>query len=428
MKQPDVNTTVEKEAYAFLIKNFIVAKAEKHPRFVLIGFDSISDQLENTLKNSNIQFVMPERSGRLKEASLLRGKNDDCLILVSRHSLGKFASLVTAFKILDEVINPRAFAYINKSDLFDLSSVAEFLISQQLEVIGSLIQERIDGPSVPLNYTRVRIVLSEILQLAERRHSFYGWLHPRRILSALITIHCENAENKEPSIAIFLRALGIESTQSLENVSIFKNDALTEDEIKALKANLLGFARILRFFLSSDVTTQRRNIARLCNNQLRFYLYDLCEQELKIGKQKKWMKVFFDYERMVETDQSKTKSKSKTSKYRTEPRGVSIHERSPISGLPKRMLVPLNISLKGPSSRNLLKEFSYGLLDEMILEYSKIKKPNILINVVSLSEDRKKLMLDFKIKEENGYIRLDIFLDGLKNPSLKIHRILEEAY
>jgi hypothetical protein len=421
LKQHDLTKlcSIEKETYALLIKEFIVSQGEKHPRFVLIGFDSVRDELKRELEKTAIQFVMPEHTGRLKEASLLRGKNEEnCVVFVSRHNIGKFASLVTAFKILEEVINAIDFSYENKTDLFDLIAISRFLISGKLATVGSFIQEKMGGaPSI--SYSRVECVLREILELAQRQNSFYAWLHPRRILSALITAYNQHENDKEASIALFLRGLGIESSKDLEEIALFKKELLNDTEIKTLKVTLLGFSRVLRYFLASDVASQRRNIARLCHNQLRSFLYDLVQEELRSETGQKWTELFLDFEFVF-----KEKRRAQ-SKYQAEPRGVHIQERSSVSGLPKRVLVPLNVFPREESERNLLKEFANGVLDDIMKEYSKLNEPTMSLKVLSLSNDEKKLLIEYRIAEENGYIRLDTYLNGLRNPSFNMHRILK---
>lgn len=410
---------VEKETYAYLVGEYLLHHEAKHPRFVLIGFDEIRSQLHRELEKKKIQVIEPELTGRLKEASLLRGKTEEsCVILISRQNLGKFASLVTAFKVLEEVIDLKRTSHEYNTDLHNLIDVSKWLVDKGLDNVGNFVQSKIAKLPQTASNLGVKFILNDMWKLAERKPSFLLWLHPRKISKAFINAVDEHRKGKPVTVSLFLHELGIESTISLQNVPLFQDDISRRENVDVLKTTLLGFSKVVRHYVASDVASQRKNLADLCLNQLRTVTYELARAESQSALRGKRTRDFCDFEYAF-------KKKLKTSKkYKVEPRGVRITKRSPVSGLPKRISVPLKVTLENEASTNLLKEFMADGLTKMMQEYSKLKKPNFSIKPLNLAKNGKELIVEFSAVEINGNIVLDTYLDGLKSPTSQINRLI----
>jgi hypothetical protein len=410
---------VEKETYAYLVGRYLLHYEAKRPRFVLIGFDEIRGQLHRELEKNKIQVIEPELTGRLKEASHLRGKTEEsCVILIGRQNLGKFASLVTAFKVLEEVIDLEWAPHEDNTDLHDLIDVSKWLLDKGLDDVANFVQDRIVKLPSTTNNLGVKFILNDILKLAERKPSFSQWLHPRKISKALVIAVDEHRKGKPPTVSLFLRNLGIESTASLENIPLFQENISKRENLEALRTTLLGFSRVVKYYVASDVTSQRKNLADLCFNYLRTVIYELARAESSSASKGKWTRAFCDFE-------SAFREKHKTTKkYRVEPRGVRIRKRSAVSGLPKRISVPLNVTLESEASTNLLKEFMADRLNEITREYSRLKEPNFSIKPLNMAKNAKEMVVEFSVIEKNGNIELDTYLDGLRSPASQINRLI----
>jgi hypothetical protein len=410
-------TDIENEAYAYLITEYLLYKEENRPRFILLGFDDVRSQIREKLEQKRIPVIEPERTGRLKEASLLRGSSQEIgVILVSRQNLGKFASLVTAFKVLEEVINVESFLK-SLSDVHDLIDVSKWLISS-LGKIGSFIESKLGPPPSETTYDGVKVVLNEILALTKRKPSFAEWLHPRRIIRGLVLAVDEKQKGKLASVGSLLRSIGLESKAILNNVPIFRSDISDGKNLDELRITLNEYSRVLKSFIALSISSQRRNLANLCMNSLRMMLLELAKAESTSTSQGKWTEIFCDFEHAF-------KGRRKTiKKYKVETRGVRIIKRSSVSGLPKCLHVPLEVTLEKNSERNLLEEFWNGELDRVLQEYSRLHKLTFSIKPVMLLNHGKKLIVEFTVREEDGNIALDPFIEGLKSPSLYINKLL----
>lgn len=410
---------IERKTYAYLIVEYLLRGETTKPRFVLLGFDDIRNQLLIELAKNKIQAIEPEVSGRLKEASLLRGKTDEsCAILISRQNLGKFASLTTAFKILEETIKVEGTSYENKTDLYNLTDVSEWLLGKGLNDIGNFIQKEVGKLPSPTDYSGIKVILDEIWKLAQKNPSFSIWLHPQRVTKALVASANEQRKDKPATVSFFLRNLGVEPTIALEDIPLFQNSISGQENLETLKATLLGFCRVLRYYVASDVASQRKNLADLCFNHLRMMIYELARAESLSAAGGKWTEVFCDFEYAF---REKLKTRKK---YQAEPRGVRIRNRSPVSGLPRRISVPLKATLEDETNRNLLKEFMTGELTEIMQEYSKLKKPSFSIKPEDLTASGKELRVEFSLIGKNGNIELNTYLDGLKSPASQINKLI----
>lgn len=410
-------TNVEKEAYAYLITEYLLYKEKNRPRFILLGFDDVRRQIREKLEQKNVPVIEPERTGRLKEAALLRSSSEEIgVILVSKQNLGKFASLITAFKVLQEVINVENFSK-SPSDVHDLSDVSQWLINS-LDKIGNFIESKVGALPSEATYDGVRVVLNEILTLTKKKPSFAEWLHPRKIIRGLVLATNKQQRDKFTSVGFFLRNIGLESKAILNNVPIFRLDISDTRNLDELRITLYSYSRVLKSFVALSVSSQRRNLANLCINCLRMMLFELAKAEFTSGLIGKWTEIFCDFEHAF-------KGRRKTiKKYKVEPRGVRIIKRSSVSGLPKCLHVPLEVTLEKDSERNLLKEFWIGELDRIMQEYSKLHKLMFSIKPVTLLNHNKRLIVEFTILEEDGNIVLDPFIEGLKSPSSYINKLL----
>ena len=133
MKSLDLNE-VERETYAYIVKKFVFHNEGDKPRIMLLGFSDVGDQICRQFEQTKVQIIEPERTGRLKEASSIRKSEQPCMILIrSKKNLGKFASLVTAFKILDEVFISRTSAVDTLAgDVYDLYSMSIWLVNKNV--------------------------------------------------------------------------------------------------------------------------------------------------------------------------------------------------------------------------------------------------------------------------------------------------------
>jgi hypothetical protein len=410
---------IEKEAYAHLLKEYLFYQEANRPRFILLGFDDSRNEIRRELGKNKIPVIEPELTGRLKEASLLRGKSEEtCVIIISRRNLGKFASLITAFKVLAEVINVERVFRENSRDIHDLIDVSRWLIDRGLPNIGDFIESKIGKLQSSTNYEGAKAILGEIWKIAREKPSFALWLHPRKISKSIVMAVNQSNKGKPISVAFFLRNLGIESKATLDNIPLFQKDGLTEENLRELRATLFGYSKVLRHYVACDVSTQRRNLANLCFNHLRMMLCKLAKAESLSASKGKWTDIFCDFEYAY-------REKGKTyKKYRVEPRGVRIRKRSFVSGLPICFNVPLVVTLKEKGDRNALKEFMASGLDKMTQEYSKLQRLTVSINPLTLLNEEKEIVVEFGALEKNGNIELETFLNGLKSPTSQINMLI----
>ena len=412
---------VEKETYAKIVSNYLLSHEERPLRFVLMGFNEIRDLLRNELGKNRVLVIEPEVSGRLREASVLRGKSEeDCVILISRMNVGKFASLITAFKVLEEVINSQGFR--EDGDAYNLNSVSKWLIQKGLGNITAILVDTHQISISPLNFDGVQFILKEIWRISEQKPSYAIWLHPRKISKAMVAILSSCKEHRQTSVAFFLRSLGIESNSALENVSLFSNDIMIEENSASLKSTLKDYGRVVNYLIASDITSQRRYLAGICFNHLRIMISELARNEIELSAKGSWKDIFCDFEYAF-TEKAKIYKK-----YQIIPQGVKIRERSPISGLPKRFLVPIKVFLRPENKRNLLKEFMVSTLNDVAKEYVKTGKMTTLIAPISLSKPKTELIVECTIIENANCLPLDTYMTGLKNPSSKINRLIALAF
>lgn len=427
MKSLDLNE-IERETYAYIVKKFVFHNEGDKPRIILLGFSDVGNQVCQQFQETKVQVIEPERTGRLKEASSIRKSEQPCMILIrSKKNLGKFASLVTAFKILDEVFIPRTSAVnIPAGDVYDLCSMSIWLVNKNVirDICGFI------GAKLSISFQPVcdgiEIILSELKRIAMQRPSFIEWLHPRRISRGLVyAIHRKHTSGAT-TVAFFLRSIGIEPKRKLEDVPLFSTDIKREENVKELKDTLLEYPKILRMYHACSVPRQRTNLANLCINHFRNVLYTLANCEWSSKSISKWIKALVEFERIKIVG---TKKKRRKKKYRPISKGVRIYERSPVSGLPVRIQLPLEVDLEN-GGRNLLKELHDGELTTMLEEYSKVLKQEHVffkLEPVDLANGDSKLTIELSIFNQNGDIVLDPFIDGSKSPTRKINMLLTEV-
>lgn len=407
-----------KETYARLIIEYLLHVGKNHPRFVLLGFDDVRGQILEQLKRKDISAVEPEHSGRLKEASLLRGKSDEpCVILISKKNLGKFASLVTAFKVVENVIPAGVTSEREIVDVHNLLDISRWLINEYLVNIGEVIEKRVGKLPAQATYNGIKAVLSQLWSLTNEKPSFAEWIHPRRLLKGLVEATGEMHIHHSVSLASFLRIMGIESTEKLESLALFAPSICKDENLKELKNSLVDHSTILRKCVASDVSSQRRNLANICMNHLRSMLYKLAKDEVKTSHVGDWTKVLFDFEYAYSTKQRVVR------KYRVESRGVRIRRRSNVSGLPICFHVPLEVNLEETTDRNLLQEFASGKMKQILQKHSKLSTAKFSLKPIALAEKARSLLIEFSLKEKDGSIVLDPLLKGLRSPTSEINRL-----
>jgi hypothetical protein len=386
---------------------------------MLLGFDDSRNEIRHELEKNKIPVIEPELTGRLKEASLLRGESEEpCVIIISRRNLGKFASLITAFKVLEEVINVERAFRENSRDIHDLIDVSRWLIDRGLPNIGDFIESKVGKLQSSTTYEAAKATLGEIWKIAREKPSFALWLHPRKISKSIAMAVNQSDKGKNISVAFFLRHMGIESKATLDNIPLFQKDALTEENLRELRTTLFAYSKVLRHYVACDISSQRRNLANLCFNHLRMMLCELARVESLSTSKGTWVDIFCDFEYAYREKGKKYK------KYRIEPRGVRIRKRSFVSGLPICINVPLTVTLNEKGDRNVLKEFMASGLAKMMQEYSKLQRLTVSIKPLTLSNDEKDLTVEFSALEKNGSIELETFLNGLKSPTSQINSLI----
>jgi len=427
LKALDLNE-VERETYAYVVKKFVFHNEGDKPRIMLLGFSDVGDQICRQFEQTKVQVIEPERTGRLKEASSIRKSEQPCMILIrSKKNLGKFASLVTAFKVLDEAFISRTSAVDTLAgDVYDLYSMSIWLVNENvIRDICGFIGDKLSFSFQPV-CDGIEIILSELRRMAMQRPGFIEWLHPRRISRGLVhSIHRKNTTGAT-TVAFFLRSTGIEPKRKLEDIPLFSTDIKREENVKELKDTLLEYPKILRMYHTCSIPRQRTNLANLCINHFRNVLYTLANREWSSKSISKWIKALVEFERIKIVGTEKRRRKKK---YRPISRGVRVYERSSVSGLPVRIQLPLEV---GPENggRNLLKELHDGELTTMLEEYSKVLEPKHVffkLKPVDLTNGNSKLTIELSIINQNGDIVLDPFIDGSKSPTRKINMLLTEV-
>ena len=427
MKSLDLNK-IERETYAYIVKKFILDNEGDKPRIILLGFSDVGDQVCQQFQQTKVQIIEPERTGRLKEASSIRKSEQPCMILIrSKKNLGKFASLVTAFKILDEVFSSRTSAVDTSArDVHDLCSMSIWLVNKNvIRDICSFIGAKLSISFQP-DCDGIAIILNELRRIAMQRPSFIEWLHPRRISRGLVYAIHRKRTSGATTVAFFLRSIGIEPKRKLEDVPLFSMDIKREENLKELRDTLLEYPKILRMYHACSIPRQRTNLANLCINHFRNVLYTLANSEWSSKSISKWIKALDEFERVTIVG---TKKRRRKKKYRPISRGVRIHERSSVSGLPVRIRLPLEIDQEN-GGRNLLKELYDGELTTMLEEYSKVLEPEHVffrLEPVDLENGDSKLNIELSIVDQNGDILLDPFIEGSKSPTRKINALLTEV-
>lgn len=409
---------VVKETYAHLLAEYLSYVGATRPRFILLGFEDIRGQIRQRFDDKDVLVIEPEHSGRLKEASLLRSKSDrPCVILIGKKNLGKFASLVTAFKVLEEVVVADAISKRKMTDVHRLLDVSKWLIYERLGEVIEFIEEKVGKLDTRITYGGIEVVLKELWTLANEKPSFAEWLHPRRLLKGLV--HAANAQHAGQviSLASFLRSMGIESKEKLENFALFDSLICKEENLKELRVSLVEYSQILRKYVTANITNQRRNLANLLMNHLRDMLYRLAKDELKTTGLGGWTEVFCDFEYAYSTRRRVIR------KYRVESKGVRILRRSSVSGLPTCFRVPLEVNVEEEVGRNLLQEFSDGKMEEIVKKCSKISPLKFSLRSMTLAGQAKSLLVEFTLLHKNGNVVLDPLIEGLKSPTSRINRL-----
>ena len=406
------------ETYAYLITEYLSSVGDPRPRFILLGFDDVHDPIRKQLSCRGISVVEPERSGRLKEASLLRVKSSEpCVILISKRNLGKFASLVTSFKVLEEVVIADMPSSRETTDVYRLLDVSRWLIHESLSSIIKYVEKKVGQLPVGIEYGGIQAVLDELWILANEKASFTEWLHPRRLIKGIVHAINKKHSGHAVSVASFLRSLGVESKEKLETFVLFDSLFCKEESLKELKTSLIEYSTILRKCVTADVPTQRRNLANICMNHLRNMLYNLANDELKKKGKDDWTGVFCDFEHAHSTKYRVVR------KYKVEPRGVRICGRSIVSGLPICFRVPIELGIEEKTDRNLLQELSKRKMDKIVSKCSKLLSLRFSIKSLGLTQQAKSLLVEFSLLQKNGNIVLDPLLEGLKSPTPKINRL-----
>lgn len=425
MKPPDLDS-IERDAYAYLIKEYIFQNEGGQPRIMLLGFSDVGDQICEQFYQTKVHVIEPERTGQLKEASLIRKSDQPCMILIrSKKNLGKFASLVTAFKILDEVIVVRKSPVETYRDVYDLSNVSNWLVDKDIiHDICSFIESKL-STSFRFDCEGISVILNEMKLIAEQRPSFSEWTHPRRVTKSLVYSLNSKRTNGAVSVATFLRKFGIEPKRKLEDIPLFSKDIKKEENLKELKETLLVYPRILRMLHACSIPKQRTNLANLCMNHFRNILYTLANHEWNSRSGTKWIVALVEFERVIVMGNKRRRRKKK---YELISRGVHVSERSSVSGLPICIRLPLKVNLEN-GGRNLFKELYDNKLNSMIEEYSKLIKPKSMffdLKPMDLTDANSKLIVEFDIVVKDGDIVLDPFIEGTKSPTRKINALLTD--
>jgi hypothetical protein len=418
---------IEKETYAFLLARFL-SQFREIPRFVLLGFEDIREELRSQFNEryEEGRFVEPEEKGQLNTAFSEREKSGSICIIALRHeSIGKYASLLTSFKVLNESfsLEPRKFIQtLTLGDVYDPIDVTKWFIgtTKNVEEICTYIKEKLHLTSCP-QYELLTVVLKEMVKLAESRPSYAGCVHPRKILRGLV-----KAMNttRDLSVGFLLKEIGIEPTKEVNEIFLFSqpSDATIASMKEKIKKVCDSNARALEKYFSCEIRKQKRNLAALSMNLMEKMLYHLANAGIrkKYKRAQRWIRDFYEFEKKIE--KTSESGRRYYRKYKTNSVGTAILERSQVSGLPTRVKFVLTRSEK--SGRNLLKDFFVEKeLERLMDEHHKLvgELGYNIIPISMINDDE--LTLELSLKGDNI---LDAIVEGFKKITPKVNDLLLE--
>lgn len=259
-------------AYAEALVDFLASasKSGQSSRFLLIGYDELKPYLPGAIQRRfpSLQYQRPEDTGRVLEAFEGRKRSSErMLIHLSRKAIGRFASLITSFKVMDESVAEAIecspfYKYQSRKDLCSPFDISRWLIEELARV-----SEDLTGSSRKWIPGGQR-VLRRVEQSAQRYPSLRSILHPRNILQSLLALGDESSI----SVANFLRSLRLESLRHLEQVEL---DEVNLDEVdRSLQLD----ARMRRIYSACD-TSFRNRLASMGLFLLEYTLLRCAEKE-----------------------------------------------------------------------------------------------------------------------------------------------------
>ena len=389
-----------------------------NPRFIVVGFNDIREEFKSQFTNmhKDSKFIEPEKTGQLKEAFDGREKTiQKCIIAVEHESLGKYASLLTSFKVLNESIplsQQRPSLNTGPIDIHSPIDVTKWLVksTKNFEELCTCIKNKFHLKK-RLHLPLIEVLLKEIIGVVEARPSYTEYAHPRRIVRGLVK---SIGTKKSVSVGFFLREIGVEPTKEIDEIPLFSSPPADETAKirKHIRGIFISHASALRRYTSCTIGKLKKNIADLCMNLLRKTLYNLARNEIHKTKKKwKWVNVFYEFEIKV----------GRRRKYAVKSVGINIYERSRASGLPARVRFILSRGEK--SGENLLKDFHKNKLNELLAQHTKVvgALQFHLNHVAMLNEDA--LGIELCLGRENLTV-LDPFIEGSKKMTQQINKLL----
>jgi hypothetical protein len=265
------------QAYAEALIDFLSSVSERaSPRFVFIGFEELMPYLPDLIakKHPDTVYLRPEDSGKVLDAFEGRKHSSNRIIIhLSHREIGRFASLVTSFRVVDDSLGQAI-----ESDLLRMSPLRKdvytpFDVSNW--IIGNLpkLGEHIMGS--PRSWLEgAQCVLQGLEENAEKFASLKSFLHPKNILHSVLLLENE----RFVSVGSFMRSLHVESCTDLEKVEL-KKDVDVEEAYDCLELD----ARMRRLYASCD-TSFRSRLASLGLFLLEFMLVKCAREEGAKGK------------------------------------------------------------------------------------------------------------------------------------------------
>lgn len=414
-----------KKAYAFLLVKYL-SELEKPHRFLLLGFsDTIEELREHFTKICKGDVIRP--SGRLEGLSRVRKSDQACIIALNWGDVGKYASWITSFKILDESLRLEAKLPVSSNDVHNPIDVIKWLLERDdiLKELFELISKDLSIEFKPLRYGPLVFFLKEIRKYIRRKPSYAELVHPRKIIEGLV-----KAMNKEAmllasgnhvSVGFFFREIGMESTAELEKVTFF-NDA-NESYENIQKEYVEDYTTILRECLARPYEKGGGNLRKVLSNMglnlLRWMLCSLVNYEIGEMETGKWTKIFLEFEKRKKEKRRSVRKYDVINIYST-----AIHSRSPVSGLPTRFQFIISSS-KDFNGENILFDFYNKSLHELCADFNKsFGDPHFeLIPIRMINGD--KLVLELSLEKE-GMIFLDPYIKGLSKPTREVNQLLSK--
>lgn len=325
------------------------ASGSASSRFVFIGFEELRPYLPDLIvrKYPGTQYLRPEDSGRVLDAFEGRRHSSGKIIIhLSHGGIGRFASLVTSFRVVDDSVvqaiesDLLATSRLRK-DVYTPFDVSDWII-EELPRVG----EHLIG--LPRNWLEgAQHILRGLQRIAEQYTSLKSFLHPRNILQSMLLLQ------NEPFVSVgsFMRSLHVESVAHLEEIELNKTVSI-DDVYRSLQLD----ARMRRLYAACD-TSFRNRLASLGLFLLEFMLVKCAEKENTHGK----------FRRILRSLVSRVGARRV---YGCIGSSTQVLRSSAISGLPEKFVFVLRKRLEG-EGEDVLKTLHDEALQDLCDAWSK---------------------------------------------------------